>query len=64
MLDAEEQSRIATAKPMRELPDNLRSEAIAASDNVIDARDLFDDRQRQIALARSYGRPQNPNGAA
>lgn len=51
------------AKEMRELPDNIRSASIAASDNVI-GFGRFVHQEKQVSLSRAYHKPIKPEGAA
>jgi hypothetical protein len=51
----------ATAQAMRELGEDEREELIvAAGDKVGDARSIFEDRQKQTALSRTYRHPKKP----
>lgn len=66
MSDDDYKRRCAIAQEMLRMPAPLRDEAIAAADNVMDARERFLHRSRQAVLARQYRRAfaRKPGGAA
>ena len=51
-------SDATAAVAMRKLPEALRDELIAASDDVLGGRSRFSDRRQQAELQRAYRKPQ------
>ncbi len=54
----------SAAQLMRNLKPEERDRLIAAADNVVDARERFIHRMKQVRIARSYRKPKKPDGVA